>query len=116
MRQCKVGSSIHHKFVVVDFKGPNPVVYCGSSNLAFTPEQKNGDNLIEIRDRDAVTVFAIEAIRLVDHFAFRDRKQNPDEIDLHHGEEDPPWPDSYYDPEDLHSVERQLLIAKPKTA
>lgn len=110
------GIAIHHKFVVVDFKGPNPVVYCGSSNLAFTPEQKNGDNLIEIRDRDAVTVFAIEAIRLVDHFAFRDRKQNPDEIDLHHGEEDPPWPESYYDPEDLHSVERQLLIAKPKTA
>jgi phosphatidylserine/phosphatidylglycerophosphate/cardiolipin synthase-like enzyme len=110
------GIAIHHKFVVVDFKGPNPVVYCGSSNLAFTPEQKNGDNLIEIRDRDAVTVFAIEAIRLVDHFAFRDRIQNPDEIDLHHGEEDPPWPDSYYDPEDLHSVERQLLIADPKTA
>jgi phosphatidylserine/phosphatidylglycerophosphate/cardiolipin synthase-like enzyme len=110
------GIAIHHKFVVVDFKGPNPVVYCGSSNLAFTPEQKNGDNLIEIHDRDAVTVFAIEAIRLVDHFAFRDRKQNPDEIDLHHGEEDPPWAASYYDPEDLHSVERQLLIGEPKTA
>jgi phosphatidylserine/phosphatidylglycerophosphate/cardiolipin synthase-like enzyme len=109
------GIAIHHKFVVVDFKGPNPVVYCGSSNLAFTPEQKNGDNLLEIRDRDAVTVFAIEAIRLVDHFAFRDRKQNPDEINLHHGEEDPPWAASYYDPEDLHLVERELLIAEPKT-
>ncbi|HEX4631624.1 MAG TPA: phospholipase D-like domain-containing protein [Chthoniobacterales bacterium] len=110
------GIAIHHKFVVVDFKGPSPVVYCGSSNLAFGPEQKNGDNLIEIRDRDAVTVFAIEAIRLVDHFAFRDRNQNPDEINLHHGEEDPPWAASYYDPEDLHSVERQLLIGEPKTA
>lgn len=105
------GIAIHHKFVVVDFKGPAPVVYCGSSNLAFNPEQKNGDNLIEIRDRDAVTVFAIEAIRLVDHFAFRDRKDNPKEINLHNGG-DPPWYESYYDPEDLHLLERELLIAE----
>ena len=107
------GIAIHHKFVVVDFKGRDPVVYCGSSNLAFNPEQKNGDNLIEMRDRDAVTVFAIEAFRLVDHFAFRDRKQNPDEINLHATEESP-WFESYYDPEDLHSLERELLIAEPK--
>jgi hypothetical protein len=106
------GIAIHHKFVVVDFKGKNPVVYCGSSNLAFTPEQKNGDNLIEIRDRDAVTVFAIEAIRLVDHFAFRDRKDNPKEINLHNGD-DPSWFESYYDPEDLHLLEREILIAEP---
>jgi len=104
------GIAIHHKFVVVDFKGKNPVVYCGSSNLAFGPEQRNGDNLIEIRDGDAVTAFAIEAIRLVDHFAFRDRKQNPKEVNLH-GTEETPWCASYYDPEDLHSLERTLLIA-----
>ena len=65
------GISIHHKFVVVDFKRTNPVVYCGSCNLAFGPEQTNGDNLLEIRNRNAVTVFAIEAMRLVDHFEWR---------------------------------------------
>ena len=32
------GHNIHHKFVVVDFKGTEPVVYCGSSNLAYNPE------------------------------------------------------------------------------
>ncbi len=69
------GIAIHHKFVVVDFRGKEPVLYCGSSNLAFNPDQKNGDNLLEIHDPDAVTVFAIEAIRLVDHFAFHDRTQ-----------------------------------------
>ena len=37
---------MHHKFVVVDFKGKDPVVYCGTSNLAFGPEQKNDDNLL----------------------------------------------------------------------
>ncbi len=83
---------------MVDFKGKKPVVYCGSSNLAFGPEQQNGDNLIEIRDRDAVTVFAIEAIRLVDHFAFRNRKANPKKADLH-GPEPKPWYASYYDPD-----------------
>jgi len=107
------GIAIHHKFVVVDFRGKDPVVYCGSSNLAFTPEQRNGDNLIEIRDPDAVTAFAIEAIRLVDHFAFRDRKQNPKEVDLHTNE-DMPWYASYYDPDDLHYVERTLLVGGRK--
>ncbi|HET7116720.1 MAG TPA: phospholipase D-like domain-containing protein, partial [Hanamia sp.] len=38
------GYAIHHKFIVVNFKGNDPVVYCGSSNLAFNPEQHNGDN------------------------------------------------------------------------
>lgn len=107
------GIAIHHKFVVVDFKGKNPVVYCGSSNLAFGPEQANGDNLIEIRDADAVTAFAIEAIRLVDHFAFRARKQNPKEVNLHPAQKKP-WYASYYDAEDLHSLERTLLIAERK--
>ena len=108
------GIAIHHKFVVVDFRGQEPVVYCGSSNLAFNPEQKNGDNLIEIRDPDAVTVFAIEAIRLVDHFAFRDRTQNPKQVNLHANEE-VPWYASYYDPDDLHFLERTLLIGERKT-
>jgi phosphatidylserine/phosphatidylglycerophosphate/cardiolipin synthase-like enzyme len=108
------GIAIHHKFVVVDFKGKNPVVYCGSSNLAFGPEQKNGDNLIEIRNLVAVTVFAIEAIRLVDHFSFRNRIENTDEIHLQTSGAETPWYASYYDPEDLHSVERLLMISAKK--
>jgi hypothetical protein len=108
------GIAIHHKFVVVDFRGKEPVLYCASSNLAFNPEQKNGDNLLEIRDADAVTVFAIEAIRLVDHFAFRDRTQNLKEMNLHTTEK-VPWYASYYDPGDLHFLERTLLIGEHKT-
>jgi hypothetical protein len=64
--------------VVVDFKGNNPVVYCGSSNLAFNPKQKKGDNLIEIRDVDVVTAFAIEAVRLIDHYHWRNKKNISD--------------------------------------
>ena len=31
---------IHHKFVICGFNGPDPVVYCGSSNLALEGEAK----------------------------------------------------------------------------
>jgi phosphatidylserine/phosphatidylglycerophosphate/cardiolipin synthase-like enzyme len=113
------GISVHHKFVVVDFKGSEPVVYCGSSNLAIKPEQKNGDNLIEIRDKQTVTVFAIEAIRLVDHFHFRNaqfkaqqKKTNGKKQEIHlHGSKEKKWIDKYFDKNDLRNLERTLLIS-----
>ncbi|MCP5556985.1 MAG: hypothetical protein H7A55_04455 [Verrucomicrobiaceae bacterium] len=67
-----IGHQVHHKFVVCGFNGKNPVVYCGSSNLALGGEQANGDNLIAIKDPDIATAFAIEALGLVDHFDFLD--------------------------------------------
>src|SRR5262249_9458087 len=42
------GHQVHHKFVVCGFNGNNPVVYCGSSNLALGGEESNGDNLLAI--------------------------------------------------------------------
>lgn len=105
------GYAIHHKFVVVDFKGKNPVVYCGSSNLAFGPEQKNGDNLLEIRDKDIVTVFAIEAFRLVEHFHWRNTELTRDEIfldDLRVARNI--WYKKYYNTKNLRCIERDLFI------
>ncbi len=61
---------VHHKFVVIDFNGANPVVFGGSSNLAEGGETHNGDNLFAIYDRAIATAFAIEGLRLVDHYAF----------------------------------------------
>ncbi|MDQ6815727.1 MAG: phospholipase D-like domain-containing protein [Bacteroidota bacterium] len=66
-----IGHQIHHKFIVCNFNGSDAVVYCGSSNLALLGEEQNGDNLLTIFDTDIATVFAIEAISLVDHFNFR---------------------------------------------
>lgn len=109
------GYAIHHKFVVVDFKGANPVVCCGSSNLAFGPEQSNGDNLIEIRDRDIVTAFAIEAFRLTEHFHWRNAEQQEDELlldDLKGPKE--MWYKKYFNPNDLRCLERELFIRDPK--
>ena len=99
------GVSIHHKFVSADFNGDDPVVFCGSSNLAQLAETVNGDNLIEIRDRDIVTAFAIEAMRLIDHFHFRNRKLRK-AIYLYTKN----WYENYYNPDDLRCLERELLM------
>ena len=65
------GQVIHHKFVVIDFNDSNPVVFTGSSNLAAGGEKENGDNLLAIRDASIATAYAVEAVRLVDHYQFR---------------------------------------------
>jgi PLD-like domain len=119
-----VGHQVHHKFVVCGFNGPDPVVYCGSSNLAGGGEADNGDNLLAIFDEDIATVFAIEALLLVDHFEFLDRSaagkdpktrktptsQNQAAVDAHWflGTTDA-WAQKYFDPNDLHFVDRQLF-------
>lgn len=105
------GYAIHHKFVVVNFKGKDPVVYCGSSNLSFNPEQKNGDNLLEIHDKDIVTAFAIEALRLVDHFHWRNNELKSDEMTLDDltkpGKE---WYQAWFAVDDLKCRQRKLYI------
>jgi hypothetical protein len=63
--------------VVCGLNGNDPVVYCGSSNLAGGGEAQNGDNLLAIHDADVATAFAIEALGLVDHYDFLDRMAHP---------------------------------------
>jgi hypothetical protein len=116
---------IHHKFVICGFNGLDPVVYCGSSNLALGGEKENGDNLIEIHDGDVATAFALEALALVDHFQFLDR------LSVHGGDHrEPPaskrdaaraagwflstsdrWAQAYFDEHDLRGVDRALFAA-----
>ncbi|HEX5853929.1 MAG TPA: hypothetical protein VFY36_12660, partial [Solirubrobacteraceae bacterium] len=84
------------------------------------------DNLIEIRDADVATAFALEALALVDHFQFLNRLAAEGG-----GSATPPasktkaaaaagwflstsdrWSRPYFDPGDLHCVDR-LLFASP---
>ncbi len=124
-----VGHQIHHKFVICGFNRDDAVVYCGSSNLNEGGEEKNGDNLLEIHDKDVATAFAIEALGLVDHFNFLDRfaaksgqgkakaakKSKP--ADLNHAAVEAGWFLSttdrwvapYYDTDDLHYTDRKLF-------
>ena len=105
-----VGQVIHHKFVVTDFNGDNPLVFAGSSNLAAGGEEQNGDNLVCFADRDIATKFAIEAIQLVDHYRFRAAMQQatdaqPLQLQTHSAH----WASAYYIPESPKFRERTLL-------
>ncbi len=116
---------VHHKFVVCGFGRKDAVVYCGSSNLASGGETLNGDNLIAIHDQDVATVFAIEALTLVDHFDFLDRMKSKTPkgrkpkpvVSKPQGAVDvgwflsttDKWVAPYYDPNNLRSIDRQVF-------
>ncbi|HVX27969.1 MAG TPA: phospholipase D-like domain-containing protein [Parafilimonas sp.] len=106
--------AIHHKFVVTDFNKPGARVYCGSSNLALGGEQENGDNLLCIQDTDAATVFAIEGLRLTDHYNYRslntaaDKSKDP-VITPAKLDDTGKWVERFYNSNDIRCVERKLL-------
>ncbi|MGA2440149.1 MAG: phospholipase D-like domain-containing protein [Tepidisphaeraceae bacterium] len=106
------GQVIHDKFVVVDFNDTHPRVFAGSSNLAAGGETSNADNLVELTDRVVATVYAVEAIRLVDHYAFRaamTRATNVAPLSLQGAGAKAPWWEKYYDPQTRQYRERTVL-------
>lgn len=106
------GIVIHDKFVVVDFNGTNPVVFTGSSNLASGGEEANGDNLIAIYDESVATAYAIEAIRLVDHYHFRASLSQADAAKpmvLQPADAKEQWWEPYYDAKNILQTERLLF-------
>jgi phosphatidylserine/phosphatidylglycerophosphate/cardiolipin synthase-like enzyme len=65
------GIRLHHKFVVIDFDQPTARVYTGSYNFSDPADNANGENLLLIRDRRVAVAYAIEALRIFDHYHFR---------------------------------------------
>ncbi len=94
------GIAMHHKFVVCDFNGTNPVLFTGSSNLSPSGEANNGDNLIRVTNPRIVVSYAIEAVKLFDHFAFRvsvdDNGGVPKALKRPPTGNDKPWFDPYF--------------------
>jgi phosphatidylserine/phosphatidylglycerophosphate/cardiolipin synthase-like enzyme len=106
------GQVIHHKFVVCDFNDKTPVVFCGSSNLAEGGEKSNGDNLIAIYDSKIASRYAVEAIRLYDHYRFRSLHENSTSDNPLILQSTDEWTKSYYDPNKLNFHIRRLLNNK----
>ena len=86
--------------------------------------KENGDNLLAISDGDVATVFAIEALGLIDHFDFLDHTAKgskakqpkapalPQQAAIQAGwflTTDDKWAEKYFDPKNLHCVDRQLF-------
>jgi phosphatidylserine/phosphatidylglycerophosphate/cardiolipin synthase-like enzyme len=117
------GQVIHDKFVVVDFNGNKPAVFTGSSNLAKGGEEANGDSLLAIYDADIATGYAVEGIRLVDHYHFRMMQQQHTDakpITLQGpGAAKQAWFELYYDKNNVKYTARMLFgngKAKQKAA
>jgi PLD-like domain len=105
------GQVIHHKFVVCDFNGENPVAFAGSSNLSKGGEQANGDNLVEFRDRDIATRYAIQAIQLVDHYRFRAAQHAAVDKPLVLRSRSEDWTKLFYDQTSARFRERLVMVA-----
>jgi phosphatidylserine/phosphatidylglycerophosphate/cardiolipin synthase-like enzyme len=117
------GINVHDKFVVIDFDQPDAKVYTGSSNFSPSGETGNGDHMILIEDQRVAVVYAIEALRLFDHLAFRDRMKaaeddNSDKLQLKKPRkfsgEDQTWFDKYYVEGTQRETDR-LTFAGPPT-
>lgn len=74
----RAGTRMHHKFVVIDFDKPTARVYLGSYNFSGAADKDNGENLLLIRDRRVAVAYAIEALRICDHYEFRVNQQLAD--------------------------------------
>jgi hypothetical protein len=105
-----MGQHIHHKYVVCDFNSVNPVVFCGSSNLSGGGETNNGDNLLAIYDRRVATAYAVEAIRLFDHYRFRSVQAKATAAKPLTLSTDDSWAKPFYDESDIRFRERQVLV------
>lgn len=74
------GVKMHHKFVVIDFDKPTARVYTGSYNFSGSADNKNGENLIVIRDRRIATAYMVEALRIFDAYQFRVSFKKPEPV------------------------------------
>ena len=98
--------------MITNFNCSTARVWCGSSNFSLGGEKDNGDNLIYIKDQDVATAFAIEAMRLTDHYNFRSVR----EPDIGAPNQEPKvldstgaWVNKFFDQTDIRCVERKIL-------
>jgi len=70
------GVRMHHKFVVIDFDKPTARVYLGSYNFSDAADGDNGENLLLFRDRKIAVAYAVEALRIFDHYHFRVKQED----------------------------------------
>ncbi|MDW3687202.1 phospholipase D-like domain-containing protein [Cupriavidus sp. CV2] len=62
---------IHHKFIIIDAEGADPIVYTGSANMSENSLHHNDENLLEIRSPKIAATYLAEFMRLYEHFRAR---------------------------------------------
>lgn len=105
---------IHHKFIVIDGEGENPVVFTGSANMSENSEHNNDENLLEIKDRHVAGIYIAEFMRLYEHYRARaifiDDKQHPTRHRRLTLARDRTWADKYYDPSRPEERARRAMV------
>jgi phosphatidylserine/phosphatidylglycerophosphate/cardiolipin synthase-like enzyme len=85
----------------------------GSYNFSPTADTKNGENLLLVRDRRVAVSYALEAMRMIDHYHWRvrvasDRKAKKELVLAKPPRlpgEDPWWLEDYTDPRKIRDRE-----------
>ncbi len=107
---------IHHKFIVIDGEGENPIVYTGSANMSKNSENNNDENLLEIQDRHLSGIYVAEFMRLYEHYRARaisnDEQRHPNRkrrlILTPNGK----WAGKYYKPDSPEDRARRAMVYK----
>src|SRR5262245_55144100 len=97
----KIMVRVHHKFVIVDGEGDNPVIFTGSANFSGNSLHHNDENLLEITECPRLgRMYFAEFLRLFEHYrarlSFERRKAGePDTFKL---AADSDWSKKYFIP------------------
>jgi hypothetical protein len=108
------GTRMHHKFAVLDFDKPSARVYMGSYNFSQPADNKNGENLLLIKDRRIAVSYMVQALTIFDHYHFRILQAKADASGKPVQLKRPPktgqkpwWHDDYTDPRKI--LDRKLF-------
>ena len=72
MRTPKIMVRVHHKFVVIDAEGDNPIVFTGSANFSGNSLHKNDENQLKITNCPRIAgMYMAEFLRLYEHYRAR---------------------------------------------
>lgn len=109
---------IHHKFVVIDAEGDDPVVFTGSANMSENSEHNNDENLVEVRDKHIASIYLAEFMRLYEHYraraiAIEDASENKTAGRLVL-RPDRTWADKYYIKGSPEAKARTAMVSGPK--
>jgi phosphatidylserine/phosphatidylglycerophosphate/cardiolipin synthase-like enzyme len=104
----KIMVRVHHKFVVIDAEGENPVVFTGSANFSGNSLHSNDENLLEITQCPRIAgMYMAEFLRLYEHYRARVKSdKDPKTFKL---TPDSAWSKKYFTPGEPETKARQAM-------
>lgn len=104
---------IHTKIVVVDFTTAHPVVISGSHNLSGNASGKNDENFLIIQgNTDVADSYAVEVMRLYDHYRARWSAQRTGQVGGGPLKTSDAWTNRYFQEDSLPCRDRLRFAGK----